>query len=426
MPPLISVLTVDYTVTTTPTPPDAVVSFNNAQFDDLRSALAAERAAPFVPLPSQQSALYAAFTLPPARTSFPNRTISLYHGVRQPPFGEIPAPVSPELSVQSGVAGSTTEHHFTFTNTGSDPVDCDVATLGGAWTSTVPVTQRHFPLLPGLPTKVPVSVVVPSSLAGSNASDRGFLTVRLSSDSAVHTVGFETRIGKVAPPRRELQLEYWNGTAWTALVAADGTDQLEHPGIVEFLGPADFTPSQLFGVTAYWMRSIFEPGDAPPVQLRRCFRIRRSQRIPDVATEVLGRAMPNPRHSPRAHTGARRPVLECVRMAKYGWAGSKSRLSRVRRRSPPCSIITGEVRFGDGVQGQSPRGIGNIRGAPDRWRRPRNAFRHDHQLQNSVASIDTVTNVEPAEGGLAPVECGDVACATSTASRRPRRCARRL
>src|SRR5262249_33450231 len=41
-PPLVSALTIDYTITaTTPTNPDAAVAFNNAQFQDLGTALAA-------------------------------------------------------------------------------------------------------------------------------------------------------------------------------------------------------------------------------------------------------------------------------------------------------------------------------------------------------------------------------------------------
>lgn len=410
-PPLVSSLTVDYTVTTTPTAPDAVVSFNNAQFQDLGSALAAGRAAPFVGLPSQRSALYAAFTLPPARNGFPNRTISLYHGVRQPPFGEKPTPMSPELSVQVGVAGATTVHHFTLTNTGSDPVDCDVATLGGAWTSTVPSAQQHFTLLPGLPTDVPVSVAVPTSLSpGSSASDRGFLTLRLSSDSAVHAVGFETRVGTVTPPRRELQFEYWNGTAWTPLVATDGTDQLEHPGIVEFLGPADFAPSQLFGVTGYWMRALFEPGDAPPVQLRTLLpNTTFATNTLTLQTEVLGTsdASANQRFTTRRAPVLAGPQLE-VREPGEVWVSwievTNFHGSGAGDRHYVLDHITGEVRFGDGVQGRiPPRGTGNIRMA--RYQTGGGVIGNRAsgtivQLQNSVAFIDKVTNVEPAEGGF--------------------------
>ena len=41
-----------------------------------------------------------------------------------------------------------------------------------------------------------------------------------------------------------------------------------HPGVVEFLGPPDFVPSQQFGANGYWIRALFEAGDDPPVQLR--------------------------------------------------------------------------------------------------------------------------------------------------------------
>jgi hypothetical protein len=437
VPPLVSALTVDYTVTTTPTAPDAVVSFNNAQFQDLGSALAAGRAAPFVGLPSQQSALYAAFTLPPARKSFPNRTISLYYGVRQPPYGEKPTPVSPEFSVQSGTAGVTTVHHFTLTNTAAIPVACSLATLGGAWTSTVPSAQRQFTLLPGIPTDIQVSVAVPTSdkLPGTNASDRGFLTVQLSSDSVIHAVGFETRVGTVAPRRRELQLQYWNGAAWTPLVASDGTDLLERPGIVEFLGPADLTPSQLFGVTGYWVRAIFEPGDAPPVQLRtllpnttfatntltlqnevlgtsdasanQTFDTRRAPVLADPRLEVREPGPPSadelaalgaPDESVLTPvTGSSDVWVRWVEVADFHASGAGDR-------HYVLDHIAGEVRFGNGVQGRvPPRGIGNIRMA--RYQTGgglagNRAADTIIQLQNSVAFIDTVTNIEPAEGGF--------------------------
>ena len=434
VPPLVSTLSVDYTVTTAPTAPDAVVSFNNAQFQDLGSALAAGRAAPFVALASEGSALYAAFMLPPARKSFPNRPVSLYHGVRQPPYGEKPTPVSPEFSVQSAAAGTTVVHHFTLVNTSGDFVDCDLATLGGAWTSSVPSAQR---LPPGASTDVQVSVAVPAGnlLPGPNASDRGFLTVRLSTESIVHSVGFETRVGSVAPRRRDLRFEYWNGTAWTKLVASDGTDLLERPGIVEFLGPDDFTPIQLFGVTAYWMRALFEPGDAPEVQLRALVpNTTFATNTITLRNEVLGTSDASAKQTFRT---TRTPVLVGQRL-EVREAGPPAPEELAALATPDANIITpvpgssavwvrwievadfhgsgpgdrhyvldhiaGEVRFGDGVQGRiPPRDVGNIRMA--RYQVGgglvgNRAAGTIVQLQSSLAFIDDVTNVEPAEGGF--------------------------
>jgi hypothetical protein len=436
-PPLVSAIAVGYTVTTAPSSPDSVVAFNNLQFQDLRSALAAGSAAPFLGLPSEESAFYAAFTLPPARKSFPNRAVSLYHGVRQPPYGETPTPVSPELSVQSAAAGTTVIHHFTLVNNSTDQIVCDLATVGGAWTSSLATGQRNFPLPAGGSTDIQVSVTVPASgsLPGPNVSDRGFLTVRLSSDSAVHSVRFETRVGSVAPPRRDLRFEYWNGAAWTKLVASDGTDLLERPGIVEFLGPDDFTPIQLFGVTAYWMRALLEPGDAPEVQLRTLLpNTTFATNTVTLRNEVLGTSDASANQTFRT---TRTPVLVGPRL-EVREAGQPSPEELAALASPDTNIITpvpgssavwvrwievadfhgsgpgdrhyvldhitGEVRFGDGVQGRiPPRDVGNIRMA--RYQTGgglvgNRAAGTIIQLRSSLAFIDSVTNVEPAEGGF--------------------------
>ena len=436
-PPLIGSLTVDHTVATRPTAPDAVVAFNNAQFEDLNGALAAGAAAPFTGLPTQQSALYTAFTLPSGRESFPNRPVSLYYGVRQPPYGEKPAPVSPEFSVQSkATPGSTVVHHFTLVNTSSASIDCELATLGGVWTSSLDPHQRQFSLSPGT-TDVQVSVAVPASnlLPSPDVSDRGFLTVRLSSDSVVHAVGFETRVGKAGPRRRDLRFEYWNGAAWTRLVASDSTDLLERPGIAEFIGPADFTPTQLFGNTAYWMRALFEPSDDPQPQLRtllpnttfatntvtlnnevigtsdasasQTFHTTRTPVLagpqlevreagPPSAEELAALAAPNVNVITPV-PGSSEVWVRWVEVADFHGSGSADR-------QYVLDHVTGEVRFGDGVQGRiPPRGIGNVRMA--RYQTGGGAVGNRAagtiiQLHNSVAFIDSVTNVEPAEGGF--------------------------
>jgi Baseplate J-like protein len=437
-PPLVSALSLSYSVDTADAAPDAVVAFNNAQWHDVGSSMTAGRAAPFVGFPSQPSALYAAFTLPPARKSFPNRPVSLYHGVRLPPYGERPSPLSPEFNVQSAAPGETVVHHFTLTNTGGAPVDCNLATFGGAWASSVDATQARFTLPPGS-TDIQVFVSVPASekLPGAIANDRGFLTVRLSSDSAIYSVGFETRVGDIAPRRRELRFDYWNGTGWAKLVATDGTDLLQRPGVVEFLAPADFAPSQQFGQRGYWLRALLEPGDEPPVQLRTLLpNTTFATHTVTLRNDVLGTSDASANQLFRT---TRTPVLagpqlevreagppsaeEVAVLAPAGVsaitpaAGSSSEVwvrwtevtdfhaSGPQDRVYVLDHITGELRFGDGVQGRiPPRGVGNIRMARYQTGGGRLGNRAPGtivQLHNTVAYIDTVTNVEPAEGGVA-------------------------
>ncbi|HTJ23718.1 MAG TPA: putative baseplate assembly protein, partial [Gemmatimonadaceae bacterium] len=415
----------------------AVIAFNNAQFESLQGALSARRASPFVGLPSQLPALYAAFTLPPARKSFPNRPVSVYHGVRLPPYGEPVVPLSPEFSVQAAAAGATVVHRFTLTNSTTDVVDCDFTVMGGAWASSIDAS--HLQLPPSSAREIQISVNVPRAdqLPSPNAADRGFLNVRLSSDSVVHSAAFETRVGDVAAHRRELGLEYWNGNAWARLIATDGTNLLQRPGVIEFLGPVDFAPSTQFGVNAYWMRTLLEPGDAPSVQLRT-FLLNTTFATNTVTSrnEVLGSSDASASETFRT---TRRPVLagpqlevrepgppsatELADLTASGTsavtpaAGTTSEVwvrwiqvadfhgSGPRDRHYVLDHISGEVRFGDGVQGRiPPRGIGNIRMARYQTGGGSSGNRAAGtivQLHDTVPYIDRVTNVEAAEGGVA-------------------------
>jgi uncharacterized phage protein gp47/JayE len=43
---------------------------------------------------------------------------------------------------------------------------------------------------------------------------------------------------------------------WTRLLVTDGTKNLTESGVVEFIGPSDFTSERLFGQTLYWIRAV--------------------------------------------------------------------------------------------------------------------------------------------------------------------------
>jgi baseplate J-like protein len=43
---------------------------------------------------------------------------------------------------------------------------------------------------------------------------------------------------------------------WARLLVTDGTKNLTESGVVEFIGPSDFTPERLFGQTLYWIRAV--------------------------------------------------------------------------------------------------------------------------------------------------------------------------
>lgn len=408
-PPLVASLSMSVDVTTAAVVPDAVVAFNNGQFDDLTADLAAGRAAPFVALENQLPALYAAFTLPPARKTFPNRAVSLYHGLRQPPYGERVVPLGPALSIQSGDAGSTVIHRFTLTNTAADAVHFDLAALGGAWPSSV--EPAHVTLMGGLSTEIKVSVVVPAAapLGAEPARDRGFLTLRSSATSAVSSVGVETRVGDVARRRRTLRYEYWNGTAWARLVATDDTELLQRPGVIEFLGPADFAPSRRFGLTAYWVRALFDAGDDQPIRLQTFLpNTVMAANAVTARNEVLGSsdASANQRFRTTRAPLLANPVLE-VREAGDVWTPwtqvTDFHASGPQDRHYVLDHSDGTVKFGDGVHGRiPPRGVANIRMASYRTgggvignRDARTIV----QLKTTVPYVDAVANLEPSTGG---------------------------
>ena len=57
---------------------------------------------------------------------------------------------------------------------------------------------------------------------------------------------------------------------WTRLLVTDGTKNLTESGVVEFIGPSDFTAARLFGQTLYWIRAVdvedkFTPLDESPM-----------------------------------------------------------------------------------------------------------------------------------------------------------------
>lgn len=411
-PPLVGSLTLSYYATTAPAAPDAVLAFNNGQLQDLKSALAARRAAPFIGFEAQPPTLYAAFALPPGRRTFPNRTVSLYHGVRLPSYGEKTTLLTPRLTLRTGERENSVEHTFTLTNTGPEPLEVHLSTRGGAWSSRV--SPDPVSLSPGSSIPIVVSVAVPDRLP-SVTVDRGFLQLSLSSGAVLDWVTFETHIeGYPSPqpesPRRELRFEYWNGRGWAKLAIADDTDRLTRSGAVEFLGPKDFAASEQFGVNGYWIRALFEPGDDQLVELHSLLpNTTFATHAITLRNEVLGSSDASAHLQFRT---ARSPVLAgpqlevresdvWVRWTEVAdFHGSTS-----EDRHYVLDHISGQVRFGDGLQGRIPaRGVGNIRmtryqtGGGSAGNRAAGTI---VQLKTTVPYVEKVSNVEPATGGFA-------------------------
>ncbi|BAZ23378.1 hypothetical protein NIES4073_42660 [Kalymmatonema gypsitolerans NIES-4073] len=53
----------------------------------------------------------------------------------------------------------------------------------------------------------------------------------------------------------QLSWQYWNGKDWVKITVSDGTENFTRPGVITFLPPKDFAPRQDFGLLLrYWLR----------------------------------------------------------------------------------------------------------------------------------------------------------------------------
>ncbi|MFI3313646.1 MAG: baseplate J/gp47 family protein, partial [Eubacteriales bacterium] len=55
-----------------------------------------------------------------------------------------------------------------------------------------------------------------------------------------------------------LRFEYSNGQGFTPLKLVDHTNGLQHPGVMQFMPPADFRPQEVEGVRRHWLRILLD------------------------------------------------------------------------------------------------------------------------------------------------------------------------
>jgi hypothetical protein len=410
-------------------------AFNNFEFTLIsrtRGGLA------FSPLSAQPPTLYAALALPPERTVFPRRTVSLYHAVAPTQYATRAAPLGPDLSIQSGAVGEQTLHHFTLTNAGTAVASFHVELIPGAlhyFTSLSDAT-----LAAGESVEVIITVLVPLDFPPGAFRDRCSLQVRDAVDGSLFSVTLETRIGDVAPHQRNVRWEYWNGGDWKTLAVADGTEQFTHSGLIEFFGPEDLTRAEHFGTHGYWLRALFDADDAPNEPRLRAFlpNTMFAAQTATVRNELLGSSDATENQRFRV---ARAPVLAGQQLevretgplsasdldaleAAHGTSGVTPAVgtrgneiwvrwievadlyaSGPQDRHYILDHITGEVTFGDGVRGRiPPRGAGNVRmaryqtGGGSAGNRAAGTIA---QLKTTVPFLAQVTSLEAAAGGIA-------------------------
>lgn len=449
-PPVAGAIAIDYAVTISG-PPEAVKSYNDFVYLDHTEANDnSEAFSPFQATGEAMPSLYFGLEPPPGKDRFPNHTIAVYGSVVGLRYGEKTIPIAPELSRQAGDHSTEVVHTFLVTNDTPDPVEADITTMGwnNAWDTTVTGNATgspdRMPLGPYASQEVAVRVAIPADGAAQPGdSDRGMLNVVFSDrPEKVYTATFTTLIGAMpaSEERPKLSWKYWNGSAWARLTVRDDTENFSRPGVVTFLAPKDFTRRMEFGLAQYWVRVAWESGDYRSLpRLRRVLlNTTMAAQIVTMADEVLGSSSGS---EEQRYQTTRKPVLAgqrlVVREPEVPTAEEQEAISRVegqdavditydaagqpreiwvrwhevpdfygsgpRDRHYVIDHLSGEISFGDGVNGLiPPRGAGNIRmkqyqtGGGTSGNRPAETIT---QLKTTVPYVEKVVNTEEASGG---------------------------
>ncbi len=234
--------------------------------------------------------------------------------------------------------------------------------------------------------------------------------------------------------------EYWNDQDWTKLTVRDETEALTHPGLLEFLGPADFAQRNEFGLKAYWLRVRWESGEYKfaPRWKRLLLNTTVAAQTVTIRNEILGSSNGSEQQKfrtirapvlPKQQLEVREPEMpsaeELAALEKEEGADTISQTDGITGRPKEIWVrwhevmdfyassprdwhyvldhLTGEVRFGDGINGLvPPAGTGNIRmtryqsGGGTTGNKPAGTI---VQLKTTVPYVEKVTNTEAASGG---------------------------
>lgn len=234
--------------------------------------------------------------------------------------------------------------------------------------------------------------------------------------------------------------EYFNGQVWTKLSVIDETAAFSDRGLIKFIGPSDFTATQEFNQTLYWLRVRWEKGEfRVPPRLRRIltntiwasqtttlqneilgfsngnpnqkFSTVQSPILPGQQLEVQEQKIPSPEEQIEIEKLEGKQAITIVRndtgQVETVWVRwhevSDFYQSGRRDRHYTINRLTGEIQFGDGKYGLiPPQGRNNIRMArykTDGGAKGNKPAQTVTQLKTSIPFINSVTNVEPAGGG---------------------------
>ncbi|MEM9218140.1 MAG: putative baseplate assembly protein [Cyanobacteria bacterium P01_F01_bin.150] len=237
--------------------------------------------------------------------------------------------------------------------------------------------------------------------------------------------------------------QYWNGQAWVPIIAQDGSQYFTRSGMIELLPPTDVAeqmqPDYMFGLSPrYWFRAQWRSGDyalEPYLQHLLLNTTIASQTI-TIRHEQLGSSDGSEHqrfHSTRSPIFSQqlevreRELLPAEEQTQLEQEEGPNTISTVldavgnpteiwvrwhqvpdfyssgpRDRHYVLDHLTGEIQFGDGLNGLVPPiGRGNLRlsyqtGGGNRGNRPSNSI---VQLKTTVPYVDKVTNIQAASGG---------------------------
>jgi predicted phage baseplate assembly protein len=237
-----------------------------------------------------------------------------------------------------------------------------------------------------------------------------------------------------------LSWEYWNGQDWSKFSVDDGTENFTRSGLIQFLLPTDFQPKTEFEQSArYWIRVQIE-GDLPHEPRIQSLALNTTWATQTVTlrNEILGSSDGTENQKLRTtqspilngqHLQVRepeRPSVEEQNRIKQAEGDDAISLtldatgrpqeiwvrwhevsdfygSQPRDRHYVIDRLTGEIQFGNGINGLiPPAGSGNLRmaryqtGGGVVGNKPAGSI---VQLKTTVPYVDKVTNVEAAAGG---------------------------
>ncbi|BAZ08753.1 hypothetical protein NIES4071_05590 [Calothrix sp. NIES-4071] len=251
----------------------------------------------------------------------------------------------------------------------------------------------------------------------------------------------------------KLTWEYWDGNNWATLTVRDETKNLTTTGLIEFIPPADFSQKKeqdaLFNLpNRYWLRVRWEKDkekgkekgkyDVAPILWRLLLNTTIADQAFTIINETLGSSNGTQNQTFRTTqtpvlSGQSLEVRESEMLTDqekdsieelegkdaisiiYDTSGRPEEIwvrwhqvpdfygSKPRDRHYVLEPISGEIRFGDGLNGMIPPvGINNLRinkyrtGGGTIGNRASNTI---VQLKTTIPYIDRVTNPEAAAGG---------------------------